>query len=245
MFGKDKAKKIVFKAQEEHAQFISPAPKPASNIVPDWYKKARNYSNGENSFEKAIKNKPVASTFKMCTPLIDTFTSGYLVTLPATVYVINIGKDGSYVPDISWAVSWEVLDSMENNTHSNYPVPVGFNQKMFRWFFDFKIETPAGYSCWIMHPSHRWDLPFLTINGFVDTDKHPNRLLLPFFIREGFEGFIEEGTPIAQIIPIKRENWRSEKKDRTADDDFMIMNATKINYIRTYKERYWSKKKYE
>lgn len=244
MFNKNKTKKIIFKAQREHSQFLSPMPKPASNIIPEWYRKEKNYSNGNNSVLKSIKF-PSVGTFKLCTPLVDTMTSGYMITLPASIYVTNVSKDDSYIPYISWNVEWPPLDSMEQETHANYPTPVGFSNDMFRWCFDFKIETPEGYSCWITHPSHRWDLPFLTINGFIDTDKHPNRLLLPFFVREGFEGLIKEGTPIAQIIPIKRDNWKSEKKDMTIDDSFMIHNATKINFVRTYKEKYWSRKKYE
>jgi hypothetical protein len=244
VFNKNKTNKIIFKAQREHSQFLSPIPKPASNIIPDWYKKEKNYSNGYNSLSNSIKF-PSVGTFKLCTPLVDTLTSGYLITLPASIYVTNVSKDDKYLPYVNWNVEWPLLDSIEQETHTNYPVPVGFSDSMFRWCFDFKIETPSGYSCWITHPSHRWDLPFLTINGFVDTDKHPNRLLLPFFIREGFEGLIKEGTPIAQIIPIKRENWKSEKKDLTADDSFMIQNATKINFVRTYKDKYWSRKKYE
>jgi hypothetical protein len=244
MFKKNNIKKIIFKARKEHSQFLSPMPKPALNLVPDWYKKQKNFANGENNVLKAYKT-PTVGTFKMCVPFIDTLTSGYLITLPADVLVSNVSNDGGYLPRITWTVGWEVLDSLESDTHLNYPTPTGFSNNMFRWFFDFKIETPIGYSSWITHPSHRWDLPFLTINGFIDTDKHPNSLLLPFFIREGFEGIIKEGTPIAQIIPIKRENWKSEKKDLSQEDSFMERNASKINYIRTYKEKYWSRKKYE
>jgi hypothetical protein len=244
MFNKNKTKKIIFKAQQEHARFLTPIPKPASNIIPEWYRKEKNFSNGSNDILNFIKNKAVG-TFKLCTPLTDTLTSGYLITLPATIYITNASKDNSYIPHISWSVDWQVSDSMNKETHTNYPIPAGFNSNIFRWSFDFKTETPPGYSCWIMHPSHRWDLPFLTINGFVDTDKHPNSILLPFFIKEGFEGSIKEGTPIAQIIPIKRENWKSEKKDSTIEDSFMLKNSTKINFLRTYKERYWSRKKYE
>jgi hypothetical protein len=244
MFKKNNSKKIIFKAQREHSQFLSPIPKPASNVIPDWYKKQKNFSNGENNILKAIKT-PAVGTFKMCTPLVDTLTSGYLITLPADVLVTNVSDTGGYTPYISWRVEWAVLDSIEKDTHTNYPIPTGFNSQVFRWYFDFKIKTPSGYSCWITHPAHRWDLPFITMNGFVDTDKHPNSLLLPFFIREGFEGIIEEGTPIAQIIPLKRENWKSEKQDLGPEDNFMINNATKTKYVRGYKEKFWSRKNYE
>lgn len=244
MFGKDKNPVIIFKAVSEHSQFLTPMPKPSSNIIPEWYKKQKNFSNGENNFLKSTKSQNVA-TFKMCLPFVDTLTSGYTITLPADILIKNVSEDDKYIPLISWGVDWQVVDHLEPMAAENYPTPIGFSKEIFRWFFDFKIITPNGYSCWITHPSHRWDLPFLTMNGFVDTDKHPNNLLLPFFIKEGFEGIIPEGTPIAQIIPIKREHWKSKKMDQTVEDSFMLKNATKIKLIKTYREKYWSKKKYE
>jgi hypothetical protein len=113
---------------------------------------------------------------------------------------------------------------------------------------DFKIETPIGYSCWIMHPSHRWDLPFLTINGFVDTDKHLNSLLLPFFIKEGFTGILPAGTPFAQIVPFKREDWSSSY---SFNDPNTIYN-NKLENSKTYrvpdggvyKNKVWEKRVY-
>ena len=98
---------------------------------------------------------------------------------------------------------------------------------------------------WITHPSHRYDLPFTTINGFVDTDLYPNRLVLPFFIKDGFEGIIKEGTPIAQIIPIKRDNWKSIENNFSNQESLNMENYPKINLLRTYKNKYWSKKNYD
>ncbi len=241
---KNNKKKIIFTAQEEHAQFLTPTPKPASNIIPEWYRKQKSFTNGTNNHLKSLTSD-VFATYKLCVPFIDTLTSGYLITLPASIIVQNVSIDGTYEPRIIWEVGWDVLDAIEKSTYPDYPTPTGFSSVIFRWHSGFIIETPPGYSSWITHPSHRWDLPFLTMNGFIDTDKHPNSILLPFFIKDGFEGIINEGTPIAQIIPIKRDIWQSEKKDLSNKEIFLKRNAAKIDYIRTYRNRYWSKKKYE
>ena len=95
-----------------------------------------------------------------------------------------------------------------------------------------------------MHPSQRHDLPFFTLTAIVDTDKFPNKLHLPFFIKEGFEGIIEAGTPIAQIIPIKRDVWKSEKKSFQEKTHILYNNAMQINFIRAYKNKIWSRKVY-
>jgi hypothetical protein len=237
-------KKIIFKATNDAAQFLADIPKPSSNIIPDWYKKEKNFANGENDFKKSLKSTN-KYTFKLCVPFVDTLTSGYLISLPADVLVKNIGTETNYLPIIHWSVDFPIADVVDLETATNYPTPIGFDKNIHRWIFNFKIITPNGYSSWITHPSHRWDLPFLTINGFVDTDKHPNSLLLPFFIKNGFEGIIPEGTPIAQIIPIKREHWKSEKMNKSIEDSFMNKNSTKINILKTYRNKYWTKKKYE
>ena len=84
----------------------------------------------------------------------------------------------------------------------------------------------------------------MSFNGLVDTDKHENPLNFPFFIKIGFEGIIEKGTPIAQIIPIKRDDWESEKG---VYDENQMRNSfyrLKRYAIRSYKQQWWTKKNY-
>jgi hypothetical protein len=115
---------------------------------------------------------------------------------------------------------------------------------MFRWILDWKIKTPKGYSSMIMHPLHRFDLPFTTLPGIIDTDNHPSALLLPFFIQDGFEGIIKEGTPIAQLFPFRRESWESEKKEINPNISFINRNSNNLKVFRSYKTKFWSKKEY-
>jgi hypothetical protein len=59
----------------------------------------------------------------------------------------------------------------------------------------------------ITHPINRYDLPFTSVSGLADYDVYPLPGNVSFHIKEGFEGTIPAGTPIMQIIPIKREDW--------------------------------------
>ena len=43
----------------------------------------------------------------------------------------------------------------------------------------------------------------------VDTDKYPIPVHFPFLLKKNFEGLIKQGTPIIQVIPFKRESWKS------------------------------------
>jgi len=239
---KNNKKKITFQAANQHAKLLVDYPTPSTHNIPDWYRSEKLYSNGENNIINAYKNAPANLTYKACTPLIDTMTSGYIVKTSADI-VITIPKNK--VKDFSWNVSWSVLDIQDKNVLGNYPVPHGYSSSMLRWHLDWIIKTPPGYSLWITHPSHRYDLPFLTINGFVDTDKHPNRLFLPFFLKDNFEGIIEKGTPIAQILPIKRDHWLTDLKDYDPSTEIIEHNIMKLKILRGYKNFFWSRKKYE
>jgi hypothetical protein len=239
-------KKIIFEAAEPHAEVLFDKPEPSTNKVSKWYRDQKLFSNNESDFLKALKkDNNVSPTYKLCVPLIDTITSGYTLVNSADVLVKNVSQDNTdYDPQITWSTSFSPLDSQPSEMLGNYPIPFGYNKTSFRWNNDWKIITPPGYSLLFMHPSHRHELPFFTLTGLVDTDKFPNKLHLPFFIREGFEGIIQAGTPIAQILPIKRDIWESEKKPFQEKSHILYNNAMKINFIRTYKNKIWSRKVY-
>ena len=237
-------KKIIkFKEAFEYSDSLTYSPSPASSEVPEWYRKQSLFSNGEQSVIKAIKKSRHDATYKACIPLVDSVTSGYMIKLPADILIYNKNTE-EYNPIIEWKTSWDLLDSQPSGSLGNYPVPFGHCNKLFRWHTDWIIETPKDYSLWVTHPSHRFDLPFITINGFVDTDLHPNRLLLPFFIREGFEGIVEKGTPIAQVIPVKRDPWES-KKEIFNKKNLYALDLVRTKYFRSYKNMFWNKKSYK
>jgi hypothetical protein len=89
-------------------------------------------------------------------------------------------------------------------------MPYWLSSAPFKWNNYWRITTPAGYSCLFRQPSWRFDLPFYTASGIVDTDRHPVAVNFPFFFLNGWHGIIEAGTPIVQVIPFKRDDWESE-----------------------------------
>jgi hypothetical protein len=239
---KNNKKKITFKEGSKVAKYIVDLPKPATNHVPKWYKDDKLFTDGNNDFIKSKRNF-AEGTYKLCVPLVDALTSGYILVTPCEILVTNLSNDG-YEPFLEWKVDWTPLDMQNNQVLGSFPIPVGHNKTLFRWVCDWQIKTPNGYSLWTTHPVNRYDLPFTSLTGFIDTDKHPNRLLFPFFIKDGFEGIIPEGTPFAQIIPIKRDRWHSERLKFDEDSLFFNNNIMNLNFARTYKNKFWSKKEY-
>ena len=71
------------------------------------------------------------------------------------------------------------------------------------------IEAPPGYGLMFVHPFNRFDLPFTTLAGLVDADRyHDLAIHFPAVWRDpDFSGVLERGTPVAQCIPVPREDW--------------------------------------
>ena len=238
------AKKITFAALTDKTLKLEPSPTPASNHAPKWFKKTLKYESvkgGTQSIVDFAKSNEYQQTFKMCQPFTDALTSGYTITLPATIIVIQeSNSDGTFSPKIRWNTDWDIADVQHPMVASNLPKPEGYSPDVFRWVNNWKIETPAGYSCLFMHPVYRYDLPFHTLTGLVDTDKNPNPLLFPFFLKKDFEGEIPMGTPIVQVLPFKRDSWESETSISVLDG-YGAMRV-KQTFHRAYKQLYWSKK---
>ena len=242
-------KEIRFLAETKKAYDLENNPSPAKQHAPSWYRHTKKYQgasgNDSNSLLEHVKSldspSPMHFTYKNCIPFIDAMTMGYMITLPATIVVIQKQVGSERLPFVHWRTDWPIVDSPENETTANFPRPSGCAGSMFRWINNWKVETPPGYSLLVTHPIHRHDLPFTTITGVVDTDKHVNPIILPFFFKEGFEGEIPVGTPIAQIIPIKRDNWESSKGVLV---EVHGVNKIKVPFMKAYKSLWWTRKSY-
>lgn len=242
-------KEIKFIAQSERVFEMEIPPRPSNHYVPKWFRETPKYNSiagGTSSVVDFARNRGGQvkhhMTFKMCQPFIDSMSSGYIITLPATVVVSQVMQpDGSSRPKIDWSTSYDIADLQDPLVANNFPKPTGYSPDLFRWLNNWKVETPAGYSLLITHPVYRYDLPFHTLTGFVDTDKHINPIILPFFLKEKFEGEIEVGTPIAQIFPIKRETWESKKEMKI--EKFGV-DKVKQSFQKAYKNLWWTKKVY-
>lgn len=74
------------------------------------------------------------------------------------------------------------------------------------------IETPPGYSCLFISPQHLTGekLPFFALPGMVETDVYKNLISFPMIPQCEFPTVIRAGTPLVQVIPIKRTDWKFE-----------------------------------
>lgn len=211
---------------------------PAKFFIPEWY---RNQPVEERKASK-IKQLPMDPNFRSCSPFLDSFTLGYMITLPVDIAIMQ-DKNG---PVITWSGTHvEPIIERPTSSNQNLPTPNGFSSKHYAWQIANTLKIPEGYSALITNPLNRLDLPFVTLSGVVDGEMVLHGGNMPVFISSSFEGLIKQGTPIAQVILFKREDWTSEI-------DRSILEQSRINEVKSssvafgwYKKDHWKKKSFE
>jgi hypothetical protein len=63
-------------------------------------------------------------------------------------------------------------------------------------------------------------------------------------IKEGFEGLIPKGTPFMQMIPFKRDDWKSEFKEHDFKDQ-LLANVVHSSFWGVYHKQFWHKKTFK
>lgn len=202
---------------QDHIAEIGHMPVPIKKLVPEWYRKAESYWEGLDNGHPAA-----GEGLKKCMPYMDTLISGYAILTPYDIFVKQ-KEDGTL--DISWNAPEAIPAFVKERPvelGATMPRPAGHHPNHLVWSGVWGFKTPRGYSVLMTHPLNRYDLPFTTLSGIMESDKWFAPGNIPFFMKEGFTGIIPAGTPIAQLIPIKRKAWK------------MIQNDTGLQYSENY-----------
>ncbi len=211
-------------------------PEPASKFVPDWYKNTQSYigdakkPNGQGS---------TSATIKRCMPVFDAITAGYIITSPCDVYVSQ--REGS--PYYEWS-SLDAISFHPIEQAPEHPAKNGFSYP--KWNNPWAIQTPKGYSVLFAPPVHRESV-FKILEGVVDTDNYTAPVNFPFVLTDPtFEGLIPAGTPIAQIIPFKRESWTMELgSEKELKHQSQVTQKLRTRFFDAYKTMFWQRKEYK
>jgi hypothetical protein len=210
--------------------------KPSKEYIPKWYKNIKSYNKSNIEFDDSLMAK---KNVKNCMPFLDTLTSGYMVELWTDIYCKKI-QDGH---DLIWQEGPTPVD-YRGKELSGMPVPEGHSNHHYIWKLPYSFKLPKGYSALITHPLNRFDLPFTTSSGIVDMDFGMGGGNIPFFIKDNFNGIIEKGTPIFQIIPIKRKSWIAKRKNNLVNETSKLLTITRRSFYGWYKDNIWIKKEY-
>jgi hypothetical protein len=234
-----KNNKVLFIPKDKDTEICIPRPQSSKKYIPEWFKDMPITVPTIDGFGSDY-------TAKKCIPFLDSLTSGYTQELPCDVYFdCNTDEDD---PEIIYRWGGEIrpLSTRRENTRSSNSMPhfPGYYKTEFHWNTLWEPKTPTGYSTLYFHPANRFDLPFITHSGIIDTDKWPITGPIPFVLKKGFSGLIPAGTPIYQMIFIKREVWNSEASEYNENYVKNTSYSVRKFVADGYKKQIWSKKEY-
>lgn len=231
--------KIIF-TDIQNVDGVLAKPKPASEYIPEWYKQAKPYTDPSGKKAPTTDGTPYA-TIKRCMPLYDMMTAGYIMETPYDIYVRQT-EDGPY---FQWgdtdALHFQSMEQFQNHPYSrdiNYAVRINI---------PWSIKTPKGWSILVLEPQHQEPGPIACASGIIDTDDYSIPFNMFLKLRDpNFEGMIPAGTPFLQIIPFKREAWKSElggQKERNKFNSDIL--KFKTVFFDRYKKFWWKRKDYK
>lgn len=219
--GSDSPPTLTFRCPKE-LEGILPKPVPAALGLPDWLK-----AMPQQAFNAV--NARDTDTVKRCPPFVDAMTSGFLLPLICDLRVENgeFTWDNDLPPggDLNFVRS--PLGFHDVSQVTGTPL---FNADRFMVKFHnlWTIEAPEGHALLFTHPSNRFDLPFTTLTGLVDSDRyHDNWIHFPAYWHDmSFSGVLPKGTPIAQCFAVKRDKWEMRTATLGIEDTARIHDLT-------------------
>lgn len=237
--------KITLTPASKVAELVVPKPEKASDFMPQWFKDIPTHEDGYdgNRMSKHVQDG-TSLTVRGCNPFLDTLTSGYIFQLAADV---EFNWDGDqFVP--SWLVDYPIMEGQAEYQTRGIPKVDKRIQFVYKFSSGWKLNTPKGYSTLFTHPLNRHDLPFRTFSGIVETDRYNVQTDFPFQVippKDRSPLLIKKGTPICQAIPFKRDDWTSEVKDFSHEEEFANRFNLRSMLDRSYRNQFWVRKNYQ
>ena len=240
-------------------------PIPSSRTIPEWYKDMDSYRGG---IKKPDKESRTPATIKRCMPIFDAITSGYTIVTHTDLYIFQeeivyydqeiFNKTGenvllseeklknltrtapSYKTALFDAIQFHSIEQAPTHPNRN-----GHNVAYPKWISPWGIKTPKGYSCLFLPPMHRENV-FQILPGIVDTDTYTAPVNFPFTLNNSeYEGLVPAGTPIAQVIPFKRDSWEmsiGDPEDLKEQRNVLILTTNR--FFDSYKKHFRQEKDY-
>lgn len=242
IFLRRKMKRVDFYPSSEITEICVKCPKPASQYIPEWYKNLKSFSGESDKNKPLFENGNVINkTVKTCYPFFDALTSGYIQESWCDIRIYF--ENETFYYDYSTGP-----DPISHRNNVSIKISTAFRPFEFVWKVPWVPKLENGYSMFITNPLNRFDLPFQNTSGIIDSDKFFHaRGNYPFYFYNSpnKEIFIPQGTPLYQMIPIKRDSWKHNVK-KYSQKEFIKRDyeITKF-FIGSYKKLFYVKKTYK
>ena len=218
-----------------------PTPYPATRAVAQWLKDMpmdrplrQRGKDGTNPEPQTVQ----VPTLKQCPPFIEAMTCGY---------VIPLAGDVSFTMDAAGSLDFKAQGKIVDTQHPLQVQGSPFQHSIIVKFINpWIVKTPPGYSTLFVPPLNQFGMPFQVLSGLVETDTYYRRVHFPTvcLLRPGQGVTLKRGTPIAQAIPLKREDWQGQAARWDAAAQVKIETEMAADRESFYKDRHWKKKGY-
>lgn len=215
---------------------VIPEPYPARKAIPDWFK----------ALPPVLRPGLQQSTVKRCPPFLDALVTGWIIPLAADVE-IKSNVDASGI-EYQWRFHRAMIEnhSAEQVTSAACPAPHHALPPM-KWMNWWAIRCPPGYSLLFTPPLNRPDPRFECFSGLVDADGYFEFVNFPFVWKEpNFHGVVAAGTPLVQVIPIKRSALVKRATVRSMSPaelrEMETTRARRRSHLSHYRDRVWERK---
>jgi len=237
---------IEFRANHQYVDLKEDLPKPIKLNIPEWYKK--------------LQHSATKLTIKGCVPVMDSLTTGYVLSLPQDILLKNnvlednkiISRMIPSIQDKLKTINLNINTEEVDQTHNREQVegsPINKKNLQFpiqKLLNPWTIKTPPGYSCLFVPPLNNEDDRFSIIPAIVNTDTFSLPINFPFVMNGDkypvLDTVIKRGTPYVQIIPFKRDNWKMKISSINETKNMLNNFLYPLRMLHTYKTDFWNKK---
>ena len=197
------SQEIVFHLVQDFPDQMILPPLPSKKLMPPWFKQIPQFNKGDQ-------------TVKKCVTFLDAMTAGYTLLNHIDI-VLWQKEDGEIRQDFlddkheQHMRRWPPIESHPAHQIPGSPME---NFTILKYMSPWIIETPKDYSLLFLPPINRLEVPIIPLVGLVDSDDYFNNVNIPFIHTQlekgGEKVLIPAGTPICQLVPIKREEWTAD-----------------------------------
>ena len=225
---------VPFPQVQEQADSI-PKPYPAAKGAPRWYRDMpadRDGPEGQPSLTRTVKN---------CVPFLEAMTCGYVMPAAGDLS-LSLDPEGRFYGECRdlCVVEFHRVEQVKGSPFENLPVVKIPNP----WL----VRTPPGYSTLFLPLLNNFETRIVPLAGLVDTDVFYREVNFPMLltIPRGHTLNIARGTPLLQMIPVKREEFQIDFVPIDAEKYYPIELEThdEAGNQHFYKNTYWHKKSY-
>jgi hypothetical protein len=200
-------------------------PYPASQAMPGWLKSMPVDVDGTTT-----------PTIKRCPPFLGAMTAGYIFPAPVDLHFWCDAQGELRVQEPRW---------VETHVREQYAATPFKDATVAKFINPWLVRTPPGWSTMFCAPFNRFEIPFIPLAGVVETDTFYRQVNFPTIctLPKDSTYKIAKGTPLVQMIPMRREEWTST----TLPTDEQRLAETRSEFrgvSHAYKERYWVKQSF-